>query len=241
MFMILISTALLAILNGQQAGSAPHPLSILPPPGEITTGYFFPDHPIKHFAAGKTVSVVLGIHNDASELYNITAIMGSLNTPTDFSIFIQNFTQQIYHQVLLSGQELSIDYKFMPDPRLEPRDFVVALTVFYQDKNGQFYSNTFFNQTVEIIDDKKLVDWDLISMFIILAGLAAGLVYLIYTAVAPQLTSMGLVSKKNKKVKKVETSKADDADEWIKGSNYEAHKKKRAAASSGKKGSVVKS
>jgi hypothetical protein len=63
----------------------------------------------------------------------------------------------------------------MPDPRLEPRDFVVALTVFYQDKNGQFYSNTFFNQTVEIIDDKKLVDWDLISMFIILAGLAAGL------------------------------------------------------------------
>ncbi|GAX75809.1 hypothetical protein CEUSTIGMA_g3252.t1 [Chlamydomonas eustigma] len=241
MLLILISAAILAIVNGQQTGSAPHPLSILPPPGDIITGYFFPDHSVKHFAAGKPVSVVLGIHNDASELYNITAIMGSLNTPTDFSIFIQNFTQQIYHQVVLSGQEISIDYTFMPDPRLEPRDFVVALTVFYQDKTGQFYSNTFFNQTVEIIDDKKLVDWDLISMFVILAGLAAGAVYLIYMSVVPHLASMGIMNKKTKKMKKVETSKADDAEEWIKGSNYEAHKKKRAAASSGKKGTAGKS
>ena len=68
-----------------------------------------------------------------------------------------------------------MDYKFVPDARLEPRDFVVALTVFYQDTKGQYYSNTFFNQTIEIIEVKKMIDWELISMFLILAGIGAGI------------------------------------------------------------------
>lgn len=67
-----------------------------------------------------------------------------------------------------------MDYKFMPDARLEPRDFVVALTVFYQDTKGQYYSNTFFNQTVEIIEIKKMIDWELLSMLAIVFGLIAG-------------------------------------------------------------------
>jgi hypothetical protein len=41
------------------------------------------------------IKVVLGIHNDGSEPYNISGIMGSLNSPTDFSMYIQNFTQQV--------------------------------------------------------------------------------------------------------------------------------------------------
>ena len=41
------------------------------------------------------VNVVLGFHNEATEAYNVTAIMGSLNSPTDFAIHVQNFTQQV--------------------------------------------------------------------------------------------------------------------------------------------------
>jgi len=68
-----------------------------------------------------------------------------------------------------------LSYKFMPDHRLEPRDFVVALTVFYHDGTGQYFSNTFFNQTIEIVEIKKIFDYELISMFMILAGIAAGI------------------------------------------------------------------
>lgn len=63
----------------------------------------------------------------------------------------------------------------MPDPRLEPRDFVVALTVFYQDIKGQFYSTTFFNQTIEIVEKKKLIDTELLGMWAILAGIVAAI------------------------------------------------------------------
>ena len=72
------------------------------------------------------------------------------------------------------GGEISLEYKFQPDARLEPRDFVVALTVFYQDSKGEYFSNTFFNQTVEIIEIKKMIDWELISMFLIIIGIFAG-------------------------------------------------------------------
>ena len=41
------------------------------------------------------IKVVISAHNDASKPYNITAVMGSLNSPMDFDLYIQNFTQQV--------------------------------------------------------------------------------------------------------------------------------------------------
>lgn len=237
---VLLASALAMLAAGsvsaQQGGNQPHPLSVLPPPGLVTTGFFFPDHPSvrpQDFATGKQVRVVLGIHNDADVAYNISAIMGSLNSPTDFSIYVQNFTQQLYHQPLAVGQEISVEYKFLPDPRLEPRDFVVALTVFYQDPKGQYYSNTFFNKTIDFVEEKKLIDWELIFLFVFLIGLASGVVYVLYTLVAPHLSSLGYMSKKSKKSKASSAPRvptAQDNEDWVKGTNYDNFTKKKAAA-----------
>jgi hypothetical protein len=38
---------------------------------------------------------VISAHNDASKAYNLTAIVASLNSPMDFSMYIQNFTHQV--------------------------------------------------------------------------------------------------------------------------------------------------
>ncbi len=81
---------------------------------------------------------------------------------------------QVYLRDLPSGSELSFEYEFLPDARLEPRDFVVALTVVYHDNKGNYFSNTFFNNTIEIIEIKKMIDWELIFLFLILGALAAG-------------------------------------------------------------------
>lgn len=84
-------------------------------------------------------------------------------------------TVQGYFQVVQPGAELSLEYKFYPDARLpSPRDFVVALTAFYFDNAGTFYSSTFFNQTVTIVEIPKLVDWELLSLIgLFVAALAA--------------------------------------------------------------------
>eukprot|EP00798_Chlamydomonas_sp_ICE-L_P028292 gene28292-31402_t len=248
-----------------------HPLTDLPAPGDITTGYFFPNHPTKKFTAGKPVDVVLGIRNDASEAYNVTSILGSLNSPMDFRMHIQNFTQQVYLQTIAPGQDLSFEYTFLPDYRLEARDFTVALTVVYSNSKQQFFSTTFFNNTVELIEQKQMVDHEMVSLVLLLAAMALGAggkqqffsttffnstvelveqkqmvehemvslvlllaamalgaAYLAYSVAVPHLQSMGLLKKTKKN--KVETSSAgpDSTDEWIKGTDYDSLKKKKA-------------
>lgn len=45
------------------------------------------------------IKVVLGIRNDAIEPYNVSAVMGSLNSPIDFKRYFYNFTQQVRTQI----------------------------------------------------------------------------------------------------------------------------------------------
>ncbi len=56
--------------------------------------------------------------------------------------------------------------------------------------------------------------------------------FIVWPFIQPHLNNLGM--KKQKKVKKVE-AKADDTEEWIKGSNYETHKKRAAATAEKKK------
>jgi hypothetical protein len=56
----------------------------------------------------------------------------------------------------------------------------VALTAFYQTADGadvfpDVYASTFFNQTIDIVETKKLVDVELISLYATIAALLAGL------------------------------------------------------------------
>ena len=41
------------------------------------------------------IEVVVGLHNGASEGYNVSAIFGSLNHPTQFNTFFYNFSGQV--------------------------------------------------------------------------------------------------------------------------------------------------
>lgn len=41
------------------------------------------------------ITAVISAHNDNSKPYNLTAIVASLNSPMDFSMYIQNFTHRV--------------------------------------------------------------------------------------------------------------------------------------------------
>lgn len=229
--LLLLSLVLFAAAANAQQGARPakHPLTDLPPAGDIATKYHFFSHPDRQIPAGDKVKVSVGIHNNGIAPYNISAIMGSLNSPSDFRIFLLNFTQTLYFTVLPSEEELSVEYVFQPDPLLSPREFQVALTVFYEDLKGGLFSTTFFNDTVGILEQKRLVDTDLIFMYLTLAALVALAGYYAHK----QLVVMGFV-KKSKKSVSVSTGPKTDDDDWIKGTSYEVHQKKKALRSAAK-------
>lgn len=231
-----LSYCVLGCLAAAPAAQAPqayqHPLTVLPAAGSVSTTYYFPEHTPKVFPAGDKIKIVLGIHNDAVEPYNITAIMGSLNSPMDFRIYVQNFTQQVYFEPVQPGEELSVEYVFRPDPNLSPRDFIVALTVFYEDPKNTYYSTTFFNQTIEIVELPKAFDTDLLFMCMTLCGLCGVAAYF-----ASQYLSSFSLFKSSKKSRKTDTNKSDNQDEWLAGTMYDIAKntKKNKLAAQAKK------
>lgn len=81
----------------------------------------------------------------------------------------------MYFQLLPPGEELSVEYTFRPDPILSPREFIVALHLIYEDPaTGALHSNTVFNSTIDIVEMPKLVDTEMLFMYLMLIGVAVG-------------------------------------------------------------------
>ncbi|KAL6745623.1 translocon-associated protein alpha subunit [Haematococcus lacustris] len=240
--LVLLTLAACLALGIASAEDVPHVLTNLPPSGEVTTGFFFPTYPNKKFPAGKLVDIAIGMHNDGTETYNISLITGSLNSPTDFSLHVQNFTQMGYGHILEPGQEVSLEYKFMPDHRLEPRDFTVALTAFYSDSKGRWHSTTFFNQTINIVEVKKMVDWELLFLIALFVAAIAAAAYSAYSYVV----SLGWLKSQKKRQRARRTPgeappamTAEDHADWVKGTPYDAFQKRAAKAKAGRSASTT--
>ena len=201
-----------------QEGEGPpkHPLTDMPDsqPG-VKISCMFPDHPDQAFPAGELVSALVGVRNEGRFQVSLDGVMGSLNSPRDFGIYVHNFTGQMYEGISLApGEETTILYRFMPDAELYALDFTVALTAFY--KLGEIEAaDTFFNQTVSIVQGGGGFDLQMLSIYLLLLAVLASPFYLGYRAAV----KAGLVKEPKKAApKKVErgTSK-DAAGEWLKG------------------------
>lgn len=85
---------------------------------------------------------------------NISGIIGSLNNPLDFAQFMHNFTGRGIGDVVIPGEEITVEYQFMvPEMPEYPMNLQMALTVFYEDDSaaGGYYANTFYNETVTFV------------------------------------------------------------------------------------------
>jgi hypothetical protein len=123
-----------------------HPLTDMPSAAtDVSTSYYFPSGSELSMPIGKTVTVLCHFHNEGDFPYNVTAIMGSLNSPFDFNYHIQNYSYKPIGVVVRSGEEVTLEYQFQLHPDLQPVQYVLAHTVFYED-DSLSYSSTFFNQ-----------------------------------------------------------------------------------------------
>jgi len=148
-----------------------HPLTDMPGASEdIATHYYFPKNPDLRLPIGETVSILCHMENQGKKDYNISAIMGSLNNPFQFDLHIQNYTMKYVGVTANPGLEFSFEYKIQVHPMLEPAEYVLATTVFYED-GVEAFSTTFFNSTVELYHNQPAFDLqDLLKLVLMVAG-----------------------------------------------------------------------
>lgn len=160
----------LSLVNCQKATedvrAFKHPLTDMPGPAEdVSSLSFFPNHGDLKMPVGEVVTVLCHFSNEGSGYYNISGIMGSLNAPVDFRHHFQNYSYKPFGIVVKGGEEISLKYSFQLHPELDPVDYQLAVTVFY-DSESESFSNTFFNQTVELYLPTSEYDFETISSVI---------------------------------------------------------------------------
>ncbi len=90
-----------------------------------------------------------------------------------FSIYDVKYPPtQTYDVELQPGQEASFEYTFYPSNQLTPREFIFAFSVFY--KTNTYFSNTFFNGTVDVVEPQAWIDSQL--LFLVLLAVVGVLV-----------------------------------------------------------------
>lgn len=135
-------------------------------------------------------------------------------------MFVQNFSYQVYFTAVKSKEEATFAYSFRPDKSLRPMELQVALTAFYMDAERQSYASTFFNETIDIIEKPRWIDYELLWMYCVMLAMAGGVLYALATWI------MGLTATK-KGTKKKPTAKTDQSrtEDWLKGSGADQYLK----------------
>eukprot|EP00210_Caulerpa_lentillifera_P002737 g2616.t1 len=206
---------LIGLVHGEQGQ---HPLTNIPPPGDVQTSYVLPEHPSKQFPAGDQIPILLGFHNSASRAYNLSYILGSINLP-DNNMFVQNFSYQVYFTAIKPKEEATFAYSFRPDKSLRPMELRVALTAFYMDAEGQGYASTFFNETIDIIEKPKWIDYELLWMYCVMLAMALGVIYALVSWI------IGLTTTKKRTKKPTAKTDQSGSEDWLKGSGADRYLK----------------
>jgi hypothetical protein len=222
-FVVLAFISFTSKINAQQqeaqqkyAQQFVHPLTNMPfPSEEIETSFHFPEHEDKKFPIGQVVTALCHFSNTGNSPFNITAIMGSLNSPFNFDFYIQNYSYKPVGIVVNPGEEVSLDYQFQLHPNLEPTEYVIAHTVFYENQQRNPFSSTFFNETVELYYPTS--DFDLQTLGQLFGGIAFSIATIAITFFLCTIDQRSPTSAFATIGSKSKASKAasNDDDDWV--------------------------
>lgn len=169
-----------------------HPLTNMPLQSEsVQVTYKFSE--ADGLVMGERIGVVVGIiNNDEVKEINVTSAMGSLNHPSDFGMYVANFSQQLYNSITIPpGQECSFSYNFYSPSALQVDfPYQMALTIFYEDDH-ELFSDTFYNGTASFVEPDLEWDYNSIVETALLFALAAGMFLYSRRAWSPQASAFG--------------------------------------------------
>jgi hypothetical protein len=154
------------------------------------------------FIAGDEVTALIGLHNSGQTTYNISYVGAHLHSPYDEKFYVQNFTVRWLAALLPPQSEVTVEYKFRPDEKLETLDFLLSGWLIYNDSQPTpvIYRSLFHNSTIEV--QERRFGWNLQSALTYALGFAG--VAVVGYAIAQQQGGVGkltqsVLGKKSKK------------------------------------------
>jgi len=145
---------------------------------DVRTNVVFLSHPDSKFPLGDEVTASINFSNPGKKTFSLTYAGANLLSPIDDSHYIQNFTIQPLDQIVFPGQDVTVNYTFIPSDTLDPADYKLNAWIVYNSSEGRVYANTYYNNTFELVAPKfDYLSPKNILTYLILLGLTGGIVY----------------------------------------------------------------
>nr|CAG4650530.1 EOG090X0ETF [Sida crystallina] len=137
--------------------------------------------------AGQIAEFLVGFTNKGNQDMLVESVEAAFHYPMDHSFVIQNFTAIHYAKVVKPQQQATVAYSFIPAEPFAGRPFGLSINLAYRDTDGRIYSDSVFNETVNIIEIEEGFDGETFFLYIFFV---AGFVLLLVLG-QQALASMG--------------------------------------------------
>nr|CAG4642088.1 EOG090X0ETF [Eurycercus lamellatus] len=158
------------------------------PDAETTILFTKPSGPSSsELPAGQIAEFLIGLSNKGEKEILIDTVEAAFHYPMDHSFVIQNFSAIQYGKVVRAGQQATVAYSFIPAEPFAGRPFGLSVNMAYRDSDGRIYSESIFNETINITEVDEGLDGETFFLYLFFA---AGIVLLLVLG-QQALASMG--------------------------------------------------
>lgn len=119
---------------------------------DIVVSSTFSTHVDRKIPVNADSVMLVVVTNKGNQPYNVTYIGSTLHSILDYNFNIRNFTTYNVGVVLGPKEQISLEYLFKPDTRLEAADFTFSGWVVYNSTSNDQFRTSFYNGTIEVID-----------------------------------------------------------------------------------------
>nr|CAG4638773.1 EOG090X0ETF [Cyclestheria hislopi] len=126
--------------------------------------------------AGQIAEFLVGFTNKGNQDMLIDSVEAAFHYPMDYSFVIQNFSAIQYGKLVKPNQQATVAYSFIPAEPFAGRPFGLSINLAYRNMDGHIFSDSVFNETVNIIEIDEGLDGETFFLYVFLA---AGVVLLL--------------------------------------------------------------
>ncbi|KAF5381976.1 hypothetical protein D9615_004294 [Tricholomella constricta] len=172
-------TTLAALVLSVSASPAGDPTE----PDVAVTANFPESNPFGHVVNGEKNSLLLSVENKSGRNVTLVSVAGSVHHP-ESSRLVKNLTTTKFGIPLLEGVKLEVPYAFFSE--FKPGD--IRLNVWLEHSvDDSNYRVSAYDSVVTIVEPEiSILDFKLVSTYLMVAAIFGGLSYLAYFNLVPQ-------------------------------------------------------
>lgn len=155
----------------EKEGSEEEEAALKPSPDADTFVLFRkPANPLE-LPAGKQVRILVGFTNKGDSNFIVDNMEAAFRYPQDFTFFLQNFTTMPYNSNVVSKQQATFEYGFLPNDAFSGRPFGLTVLLNYRDAEGNIFQNAVFNETIQVVEADEGLDGETFFLYVFLAAI----------------------------------------------------------------------